>query len=410
MIAQPLPAETDLRRPWTLVWVLAAAQVVSWGAIYYGFSLFVVPMESELGWSRTTLNGALSLGLLTTALCAWPVGAWIDRHGGRLVMTAGSALGVVLLAAWSQVESVPAFYLIWIGLGAAMSATLYEPAFAVVTRLFPRTYRTRITAMTLVGGFASTVFIPLTQLLIATFGWRHALLTLALIVAAICLPIHGLVLQDGRGASGGGPSSASAAPPLPGNGALHRALRTWTFWGLALCFTAYYATFSALTFHLVPLLTERGLAMTVIVGAMAVIGPAQVAGRVALLALGRRAHAGLVGRVVVLVFPASVLLLLLFPTSLAALFAFAALYGAANGIMTIVRGTSVPDLLWVEGYGAINGALALPATAAKAAAPFAAALIWAAAGGYDAVLWAIFTGSLLAVLGFWLAAATGRSA
>jgi MFS family permease len=409
MIAQPLPAETDLRRPWTLVWVLAAAQVVSWGAIYYGFSLFVVPMESELGWSRTTLNGALSLGLLTTALCAWPVGAWIDRHGGRLVMTAGSALGVVLMAAWSQVESVPAFYLIWIGLGAAMSATLYEPAFAVLTRLFPRTYRTRITAMTLVGGFASTVFIPLTQLLIATLGWRHALLTLALIIAVVCLPIHGLVLQDGHSRGGRG-VPPSAAPALPGNGALHRALRTPTFWGLALCFTAYYATFSALTFHLVPLLTERGLAMTVVVGAMAVIGPAQVAGRVALLALGRHAHAALVGRVVVLIFPASVLLLLLFPASLTALFAFAALYGAANGIMTIVRGTAVPDLLWVEGYGAINGALALPATAAKAAAPFAAALIWAAAGGYEAVLWTIFAGSLLAVLGFWLAAATARSA
>jgi hypothetical protein len=160
----------------------------------------------------------------------------------------------------------------------------------------------------------------------------------------------------------------------------------------------------------VPLLTERGLAMTVVVGAMAVIGPAQVAGRVALLALGRHAHAALVGRVVVLIFPASVLLLLLFPASLTALFAFAALYGAANGIMTIVRGTAVPDLLWVEGYGAINGALALPATAAKAAAPFAAALIWAAAGGYEAVLWTIFAGSLLAVLGFWLAAATARSA
>ena len=88
-----------MRRGWPLVWALSAAQLVSWGSIYYSFSLFVVPMEAELGWSRTTLNGALSLGLLLSGIAAYPVGAWIDRGGGRSVMSLGSALAVVLLAA-----------------------------------------------------------------------------------------------------------------------------------------------------------------------------------------------------------------------------------------------------------------------------------------------------------------------
>jgi hypothetical protein len=158
-----------------------------------------------------------------------------------------------------------------------------------------------------------------------------------------------------------------------------------------------------LTFHLVPLLTDRGFSPEIIVGALAVIGPAQVAGRIVLLALGRRLPTAIVGRIIVLMFPLSVALLILAPDSLAVLFAFASIYGAANGIMTIVRGTAVPDLLWREGYGAINGALTVPATIAKAAAPFGAALIWSLSGGYAAVLWTVFAGGLVAVAGFWFA-------
>jgi hypothetical protein len=146
--------------------------------------------------------------------------------------------------------------------------------------------------------------------------------------------------------------------------------------------------------------------MKLIVGAFATVGPAQVAGRVALLALGRRLPTAVAGRIVVLVFPLSILMLILAPRSAAMLFAFAALYGAGNGIMTIVRGTAVPDFIGREGYGAINGALTLPANVAKAVAPFAAALIWGAAGGYDAVLLAILAGATVAAAGFRYAAAT----
>lgn len=387
------------RGSWLLLWSLAIAQLVSWGALYYAFTLFVVPMEAELGWSRTALNGALSLGLLTAGLAAYPVGTWIDRRGGRALMTLGSTLGVVLLIAWSRVESLAMFYAIWLGIGLAMAATLYEPAFAVLTRLFARSYRTKITAMTLVGGFASTVFIPLTQVLIAELGWRDALLALAAILAAVCLPVHILLLKDAPHE----PIETKAAPTVYGKGPVRRALRTPVFWGLLVCFTAYYATFSALTFHLVPLLTERNVPTDLIVAAFTVIGPAQVAGRIALLAAGHRLRTVSVGRVVVAVFPASVLLLIVFPTSLVAIFAFATLYGAANGIMTIIRGTAVAELLGREGYGAISGALTLPANAAKAAAPFTAALIWSLSGGYDAVLWTIVAGGLIAVAGFWFA-------
>jgi predicted MFS family arabinose efflux permease len=396
-----------MRQGWPLVWALAIAQVVSWGSIYYSFSLFVVPMENDLGWSREWLNGALSLGLFASGLVAYPVGALIDRGFGRAIMTAGSLLGAVLLAAWSRVDGIALFYLLWLGLGIALAGTLYEPVFAVLTRRFPESYRTRITALTLIGGFASTVFIPLTQLFITTLGWRHALLALALCNLALALPVHALLLGE-RPREAAAPSGGAAARELD-RAALHRALRHPVFWALALCFTAYYANFAALTFHIIPLLTERDVPMTVTVAAIAVIGPAQVLGRIVLLALGRRLSAATAGRIAFIAFPASVLLLMALPGSQAGLFAFATLYGAANGVITIVRGMAVPELLGREAYGAINGALTLPASVARAAAPFGAALLWTVAGGYGAVLWAILAGGVIAAVGFWYAASRGEA-
>lgn len=394
------PAARVEPRGWAFVWALSAAQLVSWGVLYYGFSLFVVPMEAELGWSRTALNGALSLGLLAAGVAAFPVGAWIDRHGGRSIMTGGSLLGALMLAAWSQVGSLVAFYAIWIGMGVAMAATLYEPAFVVLTRRFAQSYRTKITIMTLVGGLASTVFMPLTQVLIGAIGWRAALLTLAAVVAAACVTIHALVLREAK------PVRSPAAPgaaPAASSGAVRRAMQSPVFWGLVVCFTAYYASFTAVSFHLVPLLTDRGVPMEIVVGAIAVIGPAQVAGRVALLTLGRRLHTATIGRLATAAFPASVLILLLVRDSTAALFAFAACLGTANGVMTILRGTAVPDLLTRDSYGAVNGALAAPSTGARAVAPFAAALIWSA-GGYDTVLWTVVACGVVAVAAFDVAA------
>jgi sugar phosphate permease len=149
-----------------MVWTLAVAQVISWGTLFYAFSLCVVPMQESLGWSRPLLNGALSLGLLSTGGAVFAVGTWIDRHGGRRLMSLGSLAGGLLLFAWAQVETPWAFYAIWVLIGASMAGVLYEPAFAVITAVFGPEARRAITALTLVGGFASTIFMPLTQRLI----------------------------------------------------------------------------------------------------------------------------------------------------------------------------------------------------------------------------------------------------
>ncbi|MBI1892043.1 MAG: MFS transporter [Burkholderiales bacterium] len=398
--SKPRPELRQDNGAWVVA-ALACAQLVSWGSIFYGFSLFTVPMERELGWSRTALNGALSLGLLVSGVCAYPIGKWIDRYGGRVLMTIGSLLAALLFVAWSSATSLTGLFVVWIGFGAVMGATLYDPVFAVITRRYPSGFRNKIIALTLVGGFASTVFIPLTQLFIDQLGWRHALVALALCNLCICVPIHAWVLREAACEEWHDMRQREHAH----RAGVARALRHPAFWGLTVCFTAYYGLFAAMTFHLIPLFIERGFGTATIVAAMALIGPAQVASRIGMLAFGTRLDTALIGCIVMLAFPAAVLILLFFHSSTFALFAAMLVYGGGNGMVTIIRGTAVPDLLWKEGYGAINGLLSLPSNIAKAAGPFGAAVIWTM-GGYAAVLWVLLGVALLAVVGFWVAAAT----
>jgi len=389
---RPGPAEA------TLVWSIAFGQLVAWGTLYYSFSLFVLPMERDLGWSKAELNGALACGLLVSALFAPPVGVWIDRHGGRWPMAAGCLAGAVLLAAWAWTESLWAFYLIWAGIGAVQSATLYEPAFAVLAGDLGARYRRGVVLVTLVGGFASTVFMPLTQLAIDWLGWRDALLALAACNLALVL-LHAAAIPPLAPTQPEG----GLRPVHPGR-PLAVAMRKPAFWLLAACFVGYGAVFSTLTFHIVPLLDERGLDMASILTVIALIGPMQVGGRLLLMAAGERAGVRTVGVVVTLLFPLAILVLLLAPSAFATALLFAVLYGLGNGVMTIVRATVVPELLGPAGYGAINGALTMPTTVARALAPLAAAALWQLSGSYQTVLWATFAVACLSAAAFCLAA------
>jgi len=386
------------RRGWLLVWTLSAAQLVSWGTLFYSFSLFIVPMERELGWSKTDLNGALSAGLLVAALLAMPIGRWIDRGRDRAVMTIGSLAGALMLIAWAAVSDLVFFYAIWLVIGASLAATLYEPAFAVLTTRLGSHYRRAITSMTLVGGFASTVFMPLTQLLIDWIGWRPTLVVLGLVTLAFCGAIHWFMLA---------PSPRPEAPPQSDGedrSPLKRALKTPAFWALLIAFAGYAAAQSALIFHLVPLMNEMRMDTATMVAILALIGPMQVAGRVAIIALGKNLTARAIGSFSLLVQPLAMLVLILLPPIPIWVGLAVAVYGMANGMTTIVRGTVVQEVLGREGYGVINGALSFPATILRALAPAVAALIFDLSGGYDRVLWVIFAVYLVAGAAFLVAA------
>jgi predicted MFS family arabinose efflux permease len=385
---------------------LGIGQIASWGTLYYSFPLIAERMGQDLGLSKPEVYGAATIGLLIASFTAYPVGAAIDRGYGRAVMTLGSGLAGLLLLVWSQVASLWALYPLLAGIGLAQAMTLYEPAFAVVARRYGSESRRGITALTLWGGFASTVFVPLIQFLLNQVDWRSTLMALGLVNLGLCAPLYLCVINAKRDAQPLEPASVtSSAAPLAGRRAVRWALHQPAFWGLLVAFTVYYAAFSGLGFHLYSLLLERGFDTATVVAVLVLLGPSQVAGRIAIWGIAERASVRAIGRVVVLAFPIALVLLLLLPSTFASLAAFAMLYGAANGILTIVRGIAVPEMLTREAYGAINSMLAIPGAVAKAIAPLGVALLWAAGGSYDAVLVGVLASSTLVVAGFWFAAA-----
>jgi predicted MFS family arabinose efflux permease len=374
--------------------------------LYYSFPLIAEAMGRELGLAKPALYGAATLGILVAGMAAYPIGAAIDHGHGRTIMTLGSIVGGTLLMAWSQTTRLWVFYLVIGGIGLAQAMTMYEPAFAVVTRRYGLDARRGITAITLWGGFASTVFIPLTQLLLDRLGWRDALLVLGACNLLICVGLHAALIDPRLDARRPGTPRCGHEPePLAGGRAVRWALRRPAFWGLLVAFTVYYGMYVGLTFHLYALLLERGFSVAAVVSVLAIIGPAQVAARIAMWVLGRKQPIHVIGIVSMIAFPVGLLLLVLGRGSFTCIAVAAAMCGGANGVTTIVRGLVVPEMLTQDAYGAINGVLALPANLAKALAPVATAGLWAVAHSYDPVLLAALLSSGLVILAFWFAVA-----
>ena len=398
-------SQATLRLPWRIVWALSVTQIVSWGSIYYAISVLLQSIETELGWSRDAIIGAYSLSLLCAAFGAFPVGAWIDRHGGRAVMTAGSIVAALLFLIMSQTHSLIVFYALWVGLGFSMAMLLYEPAFAVITQSFRGSARKGITMLTLSGGFASTVFWPFTQLLISTIGWRYALVALALCNLVVCAPLHALFLPPTAHLDPTGDRKnavlANRAPTL----GLREVLATRAFWMLAIAFSANMLAFSALSVHIIPLLHEKKFAMADAVWIAALIGPMQVAGRIGELTIGSRYRATQVAAFALAMLPVALMSLSYSVSPWLVILAFVVPYGASNGIMTITRGIIPIEIFGRERYGAVNGALATPVAAARAGGPFVAAIVWSASGGYTVVLWTIAGIGVLSLATFGLALA-----
>jgi MFS family permease len=389
------------RTRWRLVWALSATQIVSWGTAYYAFGVLLSPMQKELGWTQAVLTGAYSLALGISALTLVPIGAWIDRHGGRAAMTAGSLLAVALFVLLGFNHSLAGFYLIWCAMGLVMATTLYEAAFAVIEIGFGADYRKGITVLTFAGGFASTVFIPVTQWLIDGFGWRGATLGLAAANLLICVPLHtslprrrtGSGKADGAGDAGHTDGNAVAhakkGPPRRAAHAVAAALRSTQFWTLVVAYTAYALVVGTLGVHLIPLLGAKGFTTGEVVLIASMVGPMQVAGRLAQFGLGDALDIRRLSRIVFAMLPIAMAILLVAPAQSLFIGFFVVAYGVGMGIQTILRGIAMPELFGRENYAALSNLLSAPGVAARAISPFLASLIVVGFGGYLALEWAL---------------------
>jgi MFS family permease len=372
---------------------LSVTETVTWGIVYYGFPVFLRAMETELRASRVAVTGALSLGLAVSAAAALPVGRWLDRHGPRLLMTLGSCLATVLLVLWSRVETLAGLYAVWCLMGLVMATTLYEPAFAAIVQWFARHRDRALLTVTLAGGLASTIFMPLATWLLARLGWRTAVLTLAAILALVTIPIHALVLRPPPASARETPGDATAAlvPGVPLAGALRRVV----FWVLAVAFVVGNFATTAVSVHMIPYLTQLGYSAAVAGAAVGWIGAMQLPGRLLFVPiaawLGPRAVAA-----AIFVAQAAGMALLALVGWLSGLAPVIVLLGAANGMATLARASTVSEIFGRRHYGSISGAIALGANGARALAPIGASMLYLALGGYERLFWLLAAGLLLA--------------
>lgn len=215
----------------------------------------------------------------------------------------------------------------------------------------------------------------------------------------LCASLYFLVIDPNADAPRAKPTAGVATEAY-----LREALRNPVFWWLAVSFSCYTASFSALLLHFYPMLIERGFSEYAVVAAMTIIGPAQVAGRIFIMSFGKRASGRRIGSITAIGFPVAMGIFAWAPADFSFVAAAALVYGAANGIMTIVRGIIIPELINKEAYGVINGALVVLMTVSRALAPLAAAALWSATGNYASTMMMVFMLSLVMVLTFWMAA------
>ncbi len=394
---------------WVMLVTVSCTEMISWGILYYAFTVFVKPMQASLGWSTAELTGAFSLALLCSGVAALPIGSLLDRYGTRWLMTTGSCAASLLLLAWALVQNLTLFYLIWVGIGITMAAVLYDPAFALVATWFRRQRARALTVLTFIAGFASVIFVPLAEWLVEAQGWRMALVTLALLLAIVTIPLHALVLrrrpEDLGLAPDGLPVSASLAfAPTKGEQSVsaRAALRGATFWWMAAAFALAMLTAGAITVHLLPYLIDQGYSASFAASMVGLVGIMALPGRLVFTLLGERIARHLVTAALFLLQAIALAVLLLAP-GLAGVFGFVIVFGAGFGALMPARAALIADYYGSTHYARINSVLGLFVTGARAIAPVGAGILYDHLETYTLIFWVLAglsvlaTGAILAI-------------
>ena len=380
-----------------MVSTLSVTETITWGILYYAFGVLLAPMERDMGWSRAQSTAAFSIALLLAAAGAVPVGRLVDQGRARVMMTLGSCAGTLLLVLWARVESLHALYLVWAGIGLTMATVLYEPAFAVLAKWFVHDRERGFTILTLAAGLASTIFNPISSWLAGWLGWRQAVVVLAGFMGATTIPMHALLLRphprgDDETREAAGTRAAGVADVDA-----RSALRTATFWFLALAFLIQSFAHAGISLHAVPMLIEWGYPPTFAATMIGLVGVMQVLGRLVFAPLRTRLSSRSV-TMLILAFQSVSFLVLWGVHGIYGLVAFVACFGISNGMATLVRASIVAELWGRTHYGAIAGALSVWSTLARAVAPVSIGIAYALGGGYRPVLVGLAILSALAVL------------
>lgn len=357
------------RLPIGAIAALGVTQIIGYGTLYYSFSILAPDMAASLAWSQEWIFGALSIALLVGGLTAPWLGVLIDRIGAGRVMTIGSAVAAAALVACAYAPGKGAYTVALVAIEVAANLVQYGTAFALLVQLRPAVAQQSITYLTLIAGFASTIFWPITSALHAQLSWQNVYLMFAGLNLMVCLPLHAW-LSYGLTVSR---REAATNPTAPVLGSLAPSHRRMGFALMTTAFAVQYLASASVLVHMVPLLAGLGLGTTAaLVGTL--FGPSQVASRLINMLFGKRFDALHLAMISAAFIPAGTLILELTAPAIPGAMVFAVVFGMGNGLLSIVTGTLPLALFGSEGYGKLQGKMIAARLIVSASAPFLMAL------------------------------------
>ncbi|CAN7169388.1 MFS transporter [Arthrobacter sp. LjRoot14] len=357
---------------------MCVTQTTAWGALYYALIAAVPRISQDTGWGPAAVTGAFSAGLLVSAVSGISVGRVLDRTGPRRLMIGGSLIGVLALAMVSVAPNLPVFFVAWLLVGAAQAAVLYQPAFTVISRWYGPARMRPLTVLTLVAGFASTIFAPFTAALGSAFGWRGAFIILAGILGIITVPLHARYLNRDW-------APAVITPPAAERrDAVRTIRRSGEFLGLQVLMLLLCLGLYTVTLNVIPLLIEKGADYTTAALGLGLVGAGQVGGRLLFGTIPSGARLPVITGTAT----GAVLLLAVMPGPVPALMAAGMLAGAVRGCQTLLQATVVADRWGTQNLGTLQGLFAAPLTAVTAITPAAGPALAAWLGSYTNMAYA----------------------
>ncbi len=383
---------------WSMVGVLAVTETLSYGILIYAFSVYVVPLEHAFGWSRATINGAITAAQLVAGLLAWPIGVLLDRYGARWLMTGGAVWAALWLGLWGFVDQPWQHIVVWIMLGFSMATTLYEPAFVVVAQWFERLRSTALTVLTFVAGFAIIIATPSTTWLIETYSWQITTWIYAAIMLVVVAPLLAWWIRKSPadvGATVDGMPQTGLQPvravPLA---AVREALRDGGFWLLGGAFLASTCALVVVLQTFVPLLIDRGYSATDAAWYAAAAGVLALPSRLLFTPLGTYFSRYTLATLLCVMQGLALVVLMVLPGGVG-VWACVVLFGLSFGAITPARAALFADRYGVAIYGALSGILALVLTLARAVMPVLVEMLREWSGAYTSIY--IWVGMLSAI-------------
>mgnify|MGYP002623370474 CR=1 FL=1 len=388
---------------------LALGQTITWAGLYYLFPALLPRWEAVEGWSKTSLTAAFACAVVLSGVFSPLAGRLIDRGYGPQVLAGSALLGALCVALLPLAASPWSFAALWLVIGIAISPCLYAPCFTLIPRPRGAEARRGITLVTLVAGFAGTVSFPVNHSVAEAFGWGAATGTFAALIAGVAAPLLWIgarsLEQRFQAADDATAKAASAGREhlMPAS----YVLRHPAFWLLAGGFALLAVNHGTVLNHLLPILHERGTHPDTAVLAASMIGPMQVAGRLAMMAAERHVTSRTITVACFLAVITATLCLIGAAALPSLLVVFVVLQGSGYGVTSIMKPVAIREILGDRDFGVVNGAMAVPYLIGFALAPFFGSLLWEI-GGYGFALLVVAALSAIGLAGYLLAARHAR--